>query len=414
MLPSAPALRTATLSVALSVALSIGAAQAQAVHLVGPGGLAEISHAIAVAAPGDVVEIAAGTYLPFTLDKPLLIRARPGARVGVLSASLATTRLRPPPGTVATVSGLEFRCPWALAGMATRIESGTVFCEECVFEAPAVLGAGALAVENATAVLRRCALAGNGVGAGRAGTYNPGLVCNQAQVFATDCWLRGSDTAFDSYGAGGEGARLSASVAQFVRCTIAGGQQGSCLANPPGAGLRTIGETTLWLADCSVIGGSANCSIIGTGAAGLQHGGTRPAEVARCSLQGGAGATASGPATVGPTVAAPLPGLGADTVPLVRGSAFAIHFRTEPNWPVAVFVAIELDVRTVPVLAEPLPLAGAPAPFALLFADAAGDAVLRTLVPALPGHPHARFFFAGVSGLALPLHVTPPLGGVVR
>jgi hypothetical protein len=46
---------------ALAIAVFSTAVAAQQVHRVGPGGLAQISQAIAIAAPGDVIDVAAGT-----------------------------------------------------------------------------------------------------------------------------------------------------------------------------------------------------------------------------------------------------------------------------------------------------------------------------------------------------------------
>ena len=45
---------------------------AQTVHTVGPGGFAQIHEAIAAASPNDVIQVHAGTYEAFTLDKPLV------------------------------------------------------------------------------------------------------------------------------------------------------------------------------------------------------------------------------------------------------------------------------------------------------------------------------------------------------
>jgi hypothetical protein len=73
-----------------------------------------------------------------------------------------------------------------------------------------------------------------------------------------------------------------------------------------------------------------------------------------------------------------------------------------------------LQVRDDPLFAEPVLLAGTPGVLAILVADGNGDAVYQTTVPALPALPHARFFVEAVSGVAVPLHTSPPLGGVVR
>ncbi len=49
--------------------LLLGSLGAQTTHLVGPGGFALISHAIAVANPGDVLPVTPGNYDPFTPDR---------------------------------------------------------------------------------------------------------------------------------------------------------------------------------------------------------------------------------------------------------------------------------------------------------------------------------------------------------
>lgn len=387
---------------------------AQTVIKVGPGELPQISHAIAIAAPGDVIEVAAGNYLPFNLDKALTVRAAPGAVVNVTAlATLATTRLRPPAGSVAALVRLNFINPQStFGGNETRIERGTVFCEDCGFESPPNFTVGALNVENATAVLRGCLLVGNGVLAGRAGSYNPGLVCRNGEVFASDSSLRGSNTTFDSYGGGGEGARLSASIAHFVRCTIEGGRQMACIAGPPGRGIYAVGETRLWLADCTVRGGSSAC---GVGEIGLHHAAAEPARVARNTIVGGAGTTGTGPAVLGTTQADTLLGLGAATQPLVRGAPYRIDYVTQPGWPVLVLVGLELQARSEPLVHEPWLLAGPGfGTLAIVVADGAGNASWQTTVPALPGLLDARLFIQGLTFLSLPFHAAPPLGGVVR
>lgn len=392
--------------------LLLGSLGAQTVHHIGPGGFAQISHAIAVANPGDILQVTPGSYDPFTLDKALTILALPGGPVGIFGYGV-TTRLRPPDGTTATIAGLHFRTPWTqYAGMATRVERGTVFCEDCLFEAPPSFGIGGLAVENATAVLRGCVLLGNGYTNSAAGTYNAGLWCRNASVFASDCWMRGSDTTFDSYGGGGEGVRASASWVHLVRCTVEGGNQRSCIANPQGPGLVTVGASRLWLADCVVRGGNAAC---GTGSTGLQHGATAPAELARTTITGGTGTLGSGTAITGPTVTAPLLGLAAASTPAVLGGPFAITYRTQPNWPVVVLLDHDLAMRNDPLVAQPVLLASsAPPVLALLFGDPTGNALYQTNVPASPALRGARLFVEAVSGLALPLQTSPPLGGIVR
>lgn len=395
--------------------LLLGSLGAQTVHLVGPGGFPELDPAIAAASPGDILRVAPGTYSAFTLDKALTIEALPGGEVGIYGFVL-TTRLRPPAGSTATISRLHFRNPWStFISMTTRIERGTVFCEDCLFEAPPTNGVAALTVDNATAVLRGCTLVGNGIAALAAGMDNDGLQCNNAGVFASDCWFRGSDTVGDSLGNGGDGVQASSSVVHLVHCRVEGGRQRSCFANPPGRGIALAGTSRLWLADSTVSGGHALCSLGAVGGIGLQNGTAVPAQLARSTITGGAGTPNPAPAITGPTATAPLLGLGAASQPVLLGSPFTITYQTEPNWPIVVLLAGDLAQRNEPLVAQPVVLAGAAPPvLALLFGDALGAAVYQTNLPNHPSLRSARLFVGAVAGLSTPLQTSPPLGGVAR
>lgn len=136
---------------------------AQAVLRVGPGGHAQIRDAILAAAPGDVIEVAAGTYLPFTLDKPLTITALPAPPgqivqvTGAVTMTPSITELRPPAGTRAFVTNVHFRNMWANYWQhSVRVTRGTACFEECTFEAPYDLFEPALRVQNAAVQLRHC------------------------------------------------------------------------------------------------------------------------------------------------------------------------------------------------------------------------------------------------------------------
>jgi hypothetical protein len=260
--------------------------------------------------------------------------------------------------------------------------------------------------------MRRCTALGAGVSTGRPGSYNAGLQASNAQVFASDCRFRGSDTHFDSYGGAGEGARLHGTVAHFVRCDLEGGHQNHCFAALPGQGIVALGESVSWLADCTVRGGASVC---GVGAIGLVNTTSTAAEIARCTIAGGTGTTGNGAPTSGPTVTAPLLGLGAATSMLVRGQTNTIHYRTQPTWPVIAAIATDLQARELPPFAQPVLLTGPGlSVFQLLVADAAGDALLPIAVPNVAALQHAHVFVEGVAGTALPLQTSPPLGGVIQ
>lgn len=395
-------------------ALLSAAAVAQNVLQVGPGGYAQIRDAIVAALPGDVIEVAAGAYQPFVLDKALTIRALPGAQVAVLPNLFDSTRIRPPVGMLAKFGRIEFRNPWPyFLAASTSVDRGTVWFEDCIFEAPPIYETGALGVFGASVLLRSCVLVGNNWVNSGGGQGNAGLRAENAYVGATDCQFYGSNTGFDLSGDGGEGVRALHSVVHLVACRLQGGSRPYCVGtNPPGPGLRVGGTSTVWLADCSVVGGNDGCAGW-AGAIGLVNASTTPVQYARTSIQGGAG-TSQGAATSGPVALATLLGAVGAAGALVRGQVWSVDYRTEPNWPVAVVVSDGLERRTDPQVVQPVWLpAGGFGLLAVLVADAQGVATYATSVPASPVLLGAGLWVEAVSGVALPLQAVPAVGGLV-
>src|SRR5262245_59427826 len=241
---------------ALASTVMLAALPAQSVLQVGNGSYPDIGAAIAAAAPGDIIEVAAGAYPPFTLDKALTITAAPGARVAVLpSVALAPTVLRPPLGTTARIVHIEFRNPWILLWADTRVERGTVWLQDCICEGGYQSNAG-LRVTNATAVLDRCIVAGFGVAAGGSpGVSNHGLFADHAQAFASDCQFAGSTAGFD-LSEGGSGIAANAATVQCARCLVLGGHGEPLCFYAPAPAVRSTNGSVLSFADCSLQGGN--------------------------------------------------------------------------------------------------------------------------------------------------------------
>ncbi len=91
----------------LLIAASAAAQNVLVVASGGGGAFFDIPPAIAAAAPGDILEVRAGTYSPFLLNKPLFVLADPGTtilqqQVGVRVQGIAT-------GEVAVVRGLTLQ-----------------------------------------------------------------------------------------------------------------------------------------------------------------------------------------------------------------------------------------------------------------------------------------------------------------
>lgn len=94
---------------------------AQSTHLVGPGGYAQVSDALAVAAPGDFIHVSPGTYAPFTVTFGCTIRGLVpgGVQVQDLTGVAAVT-IAAPASQVVHLAGLDFSIVTAnAAGQAT-------------------------------------------------------------------------------------------------------------------------------------------------------------------------------------------------------------------------------------------------------------------------------------------------------
>jgi hypothetical protein len=391
-----------------------GPLAAQAVLLVGPGGFAQIDPAIAAAAPHDVIQVAAGTYLPFTLYKPLTITALPGGPGQIVQIRGVTypptvTVLRPPAGTRSFVTGLHFRNDWFLWPLETRVESGTICFEECTFEGNRSSHEAGLHVQNAEVVLRHCLVLG---GDGNWG--GPGMTCNHSSVFASDSFIRGGATSIDAFFSGGDGITVDDSELHLVRVDVVGGDCNFAACHNgwvAGPGVRVRGTSHVWIADCTLRGGDGLCA---AGGDGLRNQTTTPVQLARTPSNGGPGVP-PGQSIFGPTQQQTLLGLAGTTVGLFRGQPWLADYRTGPGWPVAVVLAPDVLVSADARVAEWLLLPPANlTTFALLVADSAGDAVLQTTVPPLAILQHQHAYLQAFSGLALPLRTQPPLGGVIR
>jgi hypothetical protein len=318
---------------------------------------------------------------------------------------------RPPAGTRSFVTGIHFRNAWPPTYwlMDTSVESGTVCFEECTFWGRDWWFPG-LYVVDAEVVLRRCGVFG---GSGSA-TLTTGLWCTNSSVFAIDCLVRAGSLSIDSRNHSGDGITADNTQLHLVRVDVVGGDSNSAASvsgYAAGHGVRLRGTSRAWIADCTLRGGNGIWTAGGTG---LRNVTSVPVQLARTTLTGGAGSPAGLP-SFGPTQQEDLLGFSGTSVGLARGQPFAANYRTRPAWPVIVAAAPDVLVSSDPRVAEWLLLPpGSACTFAVLIANAAGDALLQTTVPPAASLQHRRIYLQAFSGFGVPMHTAPPLGGVIR
>ncbi|MBL9078180.1 MAG: hypothetical protein JNL08_11790 [Planctomycetes bacterium] len=376
---------------------------AQTTHQVGPGGFAQIRDALAVAAPGDEIVVAPGVYAQFSATVGVTIRAStPGAASvvydlafappGCLQNALCATFQGPtlfqiPTGQTAVVSGLRF-LPTTQAtpvpGVFVRhrvVVAGIVTFEACDFAADDVtpLNVG----QGSHVSLIGCTLVGGG-----ATLTAHGMSVTLATVTAVGSSFTGNAPVTSAPGSGIDmpsGAKLHGSELVVTGGASSFGQSPALRAS----------ASTVWLADSVLTGGGTACPIAASG-----------------------GSLGLARTVLAPTAGCPvLPNrslLGVDQpTPPTNGTAYTLHFQTDPNLPVFVYAANAIGSASLPGLFEqPICLGG------VFFAGAGvadGNGLLSLSWPmpagAFVGTP---LWLQGVSGATLPLQLSPLTGGIVR
>lgn len=379
----------------------------------------QISAAIAAAQPGDVVEVAAGTYAPFTCTKAITITSQPGAIVTVASMALPvlqTVGFAPPNGSLAKVHGIRFLNPFFVLRMQVEVTGGRVAFENCEFESDQY-ATGALRVTNAAVWLRNCSCSGltpTSSPLSLHGTSGPcaGLHAINSFVAAVDSTFVGGTLLPDGNFGAGDGILATGSSLHLVRCTATGGASGSFLCTyPNGHGLHVQNGAT-WLTDVTLIGGShAGCA---GGGDALHNAGTVPVHLTRGTTTPGVGTVSSGASVFGPTVPDTGIGLAAPTVDALLGSPYRIDYRTQPNALLLLFVGDALAPAAPVVTVEPTWLASPSSYVAFVLGDAGGVATFQTTIPNVPALRYTTLWLHAAEWPGAPLHVAPPLGGLLR
>lgn len=394
-------------------------APAQTTRTVGAGGLPTIQAAIDASAPGDLIEVLAGTFPPFRVDRPLTITAAPGAVVDVATPTFqdAGTSFAATSG-VTHVSGLRFRNPvpfWSANQVS--VTSSVVSFTDCVFEAHTHSFQGALVVRTSGVRLERCTLLGSG-GPTNSIAANAGAAAGNA-LWAWRSWVTASDCLFhcglqnwDFPGHPGAGVLCEGSALHLVRCTALGPTNSPLTCNfyIGGDGVRIVSALQVSIADCNLFGGNGHCGTAGHGLANLS---ATPVLIARTTTTGGAGGT-PGQGVVGSTLSAPLLGLARPTVPLALGQTWSAGWQTTPGGFMAIALSVDLQPQNDPRVTQRFWLPAGAVALSPLFADAAGVAALAFAVPNAPALRGRTMFAHGFAPNGNLLEAAPPVGGVIR
>ncbi len=380
-------------------------ASAQTVHLVGPGGHAQIRSALAVAAPGDVIEVAPGAYAFFTASVGVTIRAQVPGTVSVGSdPAFVTPNCLPcyftdgltvfsPPaaGPTTHVVGIVFRADMVHTPSQSisrvAVLSGRVTFDDCDFGSQRH---PALTVDAATVHLQDCSVA----------SYSPNFGLPTDALFATNSVITAVGCSFAAVnvfntGNGAAGASLIGGVFHGAHVSFAG--------NASAPALRAAG-TRVWIRN---------------GSFAAWQSGTTP----RCAVEADPLLTELDQCTfvssVGPcaTFAAPRPLLAAQRLaPAQVGAPITVRFDGAPNGFVAVFVGFALGtVDYGALLAQPSWLASSASfHLGIVLTDQAGTGSGTWQIPADPGLRGLPVWWKGVQGTSLPLQVSPPVGNLLR
>lgn len=369
------------LAVTAAVTLAAGAV-AQATHLVGPGGHAQIDDALAVAAPGDTILVQPGSYSAFHATFGVTIRAT------VAGVPLVVTKC-----TATLATGQELHVV-DLRLQSIAIQGGRSTLTGCTvsgfpFNDSVSVDSGVLHLARSTVAT-----------IGGIATSIRGLVATQSYVSATDCHFHGGDAVVQTGIPAGAALLLQDATLVGSHLTAIGGR--GLLGSPnvaPAAAVLAAGASAIWISDSQLIGGSLMIGPPTACAIAASNG-----RLVRCTLV--------------PNCPSPLPTTGSllsarDLTTPVSPGTHTVEFRTDPNAPLAVLLASGTGSATLAGIEQPIALAlGGAVLWHLGLTDASGQALVPFPVPAgMAGH---AWWIQAIGGPTLPLQASPLTGGFVH
>lgn len=383
---------------------------AQTTILVGPGGFPQISAALAVAQPGDRLEVAAGGYAPFTVNLGVQIVATGQVTIVGSGPPFTTfvTNLGAPAGQNLLIRGLTFASSGSTNGHRVAVTGGQVALENCWFEGghPSKVDEG-LRCTGADVVLRRCTF----------DTAHKCLRLFSGSLAATDCKFLPYEYGI-SIGAPLHGVEISQGSATFSFCEI----NGADTNHVPGTGgaAMLVNGGKVRLVDCVVTGGDSSTGlpvpcIVNSSPHAIEH--------SRSSVVGGFGwimlgigaLWQRGPGFVGPELQRLLPGTIGLWSGLEGGANFGFTCTADPGRLFVVPMSFTLSPPSlVPLVLDPIRFD--PAALVIPFAgvtDAQGQ-FRSPVIPIPTGLVAASAFFHPLLLDGTTFLAGVPVGGVVR
>ena len=362
------------LPLVLTSIATLAAAHAQTTHVVGPGGFAQITTALAVASPGDVILVHPGSYAAINTSIGVTIRGlASGVSVAGATATLPTTQ------SLHLVN---------LSVAVVAVSGGRATLDACVVPG------------GCTVVSCEASIVASQLGQGFSTSAN-GLDASSSTITAIDSSFVGRQASLALGTAATEGILLGNATLIGSRLTCHGGlgAQPSGFLGPQSA-LRSTGSSVVWISDSSLTGGA----YVGIGFTQACPVDAQLGRLARCTLV--PSSCPLGISTVGPLLGIHQPD------PLQSPGSFSLEFTTEPNGLVGVFVSPGFDSFLAPDFAQPVLLdVTAMFPLEVLTANGSGVAAQTWGIPA--GLTNFTFFFQAV-GTGSPWQLSPLAGGVVR
>ena len=360
-------------------------AVAQVVHHVGPGNHPTIQAAITVAAPGEIIEVAAGVYPSFHVGKALTIAAEPSALVQIISTGPLTVTLQPFDRVF--LGGLDIQVS------AITITGGIVAAERCTVHTDT-----GMQLVNGVALLRWCA-------AGAAAAS--GILVQDGHLYASDSTFSTTAGGANDFEYGAVHCR-GVGTCNLALCSLIGAWPATPAAPWPSAALHVTEANVVervWVVDCTLNGGLLSNGMEGPSVTAPALPTLPPVRIYRSQLTG----PAFGAISFGRILGVHTP------VDMAIGSTFTTTMHGEPGHPFLFYVGTDVfGPVQIPEVDQPAFGFINTLIFPIVYADSLGNAQFSFPVPNIPTLRHFPLWWRGLDLISVPWQATPPFVTIIQ